>query len=58
MTERDEHWEVIYVRRDTHNMLKRQALERSVTMRELADRILYAALSDRDSLERLLRRYA
>ncbi|MEN3048416.1 MAG: hypothetical protein ABDH63_06525 [Candidatus Caldarchaeales archaeon] len=58
MTDRDEHWEVIYVRRDTHGMLKRQAIERGLTMRELADRVLYAVLSDREALERVLRRFA
>jgi hypothetical protein len=36
----EEFWEIIYVRRSTHAMLKREALERNLTMRDLADRLL------------------
>jgi hypothetical protein len=36
-------------------MLKREALERNLTMRDLADRLLRAVLEDRALLEKILR---
>jgi len=43
------------VRRSTYAMLKREALERNLTMRDLADRLLRAVLEDRELLEKVLR---
>jgi hypothetical protein len=51
----EEFWEIIYVRRSTHAMLKKEALERNLTMRDLADRLLRAVLEDRALLEKILR---
>jgi hypothetical protein len=51
----EEFWEIIYVRISTHAMLKREALERNLTMRDLADRLLRAVLEDRALLEKILR---
>lgn len=52
---REEFWEIVYVRRSTHALLKREALERNLTMRDLADRLLRAVLEDRALLEKVLR---